>query len=103
MAAYMIILAKIYDREKFISGYAVQAAQLVEQCGGKYVLRAPGVLCLEGSMDDDRSVVISQWPDIASAKAFWGSPEYRQIKTLREGVCDVEVMLVEAPVIGEGS
>ncbi len=100
MAAYMIILARIHDRDRFISGYAAQAGALVERFGGKYVLRAPGGICLEGSLGDDRSVVISEWPDMAAARAFWDSPEYAQIKTLREGICDVEVMLVEAPSIG---
>ena len=100
MAAYMIILAQVHDREQFLAGYATQAAALVEQCGGKYVLRAPGAECLEGSVGDGRSVVISEWPDLDSARAFWHSPEYREIAKLRDGICDVEVVLVAAPVIG---
>ena len=100
MAAYMIILARIDDREKFLAGYAAEAGALVERCGGKYVLRGPGALCLEGSVGDGRSVVISEWPDIDTARAFWDSPEYQEIKKLREGICDVEVVLVEAPPIG---
>tara|TARA_R110002110_G_scaffold415765_3_gene655268 strand:- start:32556 stop:32870 length:315 start_codon:yes stop_codon:yes gene_type:complete len=102
MAAYMIILARIHDRERFISGYAQQAAQLVAQFGGEYVLRAPGAICLEGSLGDDQSVVISQWPSIQAARAFWDSPEYQSVKALRDGICDVEVMLVEAPLIEQG-
>ena len=102
MAAYMIILARVHDREKFLSGYAAAAAELVNKCGGKYVLRAPGALCLEGGVGDGRSVVMSEWPDMDSARAFWDSPEYQEIKKLREGICDVEVVLVEAPAIGEG-
>jgi uncharacterized protein (DUF1330 family) len=102
MAAYMIILAKVHDREKFLAGYARAAAELVEKCGGKYVLRAPGALCLEGTVGDGQSVVISEWPDLATARAFWDSSEYQEIKKLREGICDVEVLLVEAPQIGEG-
>ena len=100
MAAYMLILARVHDRDKFLSGYATEAAALVEKCGGKYVLRAPGAICLEGSVGDGRSVVISEWPDMDAAKRFWDSPEYQQIKTLRDGICDVEVVLVEAPLIG---
>lgn len=100
MAAYMIILAKVYDRDRFLAGYARQAAALVDQCGGKYVLRGPVAQCLEGSIGDGRSVVISQWPDLDVARAFWNSPEYEAIKKLREGICDVEVVLVEAPAIG---
>ena len=100
MAAYMIILAQVHDREKFLAGYATEAARLVEQAGGKYVMRAPGAICLEGSMGDGRSVVISEWPDVAAARAFWDSPEYREVAKLREGICDVEVVVVEAPSLG---
>lgn len=100
MAAYMIILAKVHDREKFFAGYATQAAALVDKCGGKYVLRGPGAECLEGSVGDGRSVVISEWPSMDAARAFWNSPEYGEIKKLRDGICDVDVVLVEAPVIG---
>ncbi len=103
MAAYMIILARVDDRERFLAGYAAEAGALVERCGGKYVLRAPGGICLEGSIGDDRSVVISEWPDMETARAFWDSAEYQDIKKLREGICDVEVVLVEAPTIGTGN
>ena len=97
MAAYMIIFAKVTDREKFMSGYAPTAAKLVEQFGGKYVLRAPGAKILEGDVEDGSSVVISEWPDEAAAMAFWNSPEYSEAKKLREGAAIVRVALVEAP------
>ena len=100
MPAYMIILARVHDREKFMSGYAPAAGALVDKFGGRYVLRAPGAVSLEGSLPDGQSVVISEWPDMAAAKAFWESPEYQEIKKLREGICDVEVTLVEAPSMG---
>lgn len=103
MAAYMIILARVHDRDNFLAGYATQAAALVEKRGGKYVLRAPGAECLEGSVGDGRSVVISEWPDMDAARSFWHSPEYQEIAKLREGICDVEVVLVEAPQIGGAS
>ena len=38
-----------------------------------------------------------------TARAFWESAEYQDIKKLREGICDVEVVLVEAPPIGTGN
>lgn len=101
MAAYMIIYARIHDREKFISGYAPAASALVEKFGGRYVLRAPGADLLEGTLAAGGSVVMSEWPDKATAEAFWNSPEYAEAKKLREGVADVEVFLVDAPAIKE--
>jgi uncharacterized protein (DUF1330 family) len=39
-------------------------------------------------------VVVSEWPSRTSALAFWNSPEYAEVKKLREGLADVEVILV---------
>lgn len=99
MPAYMIVTAKIYDREAFINGYGKAAAALVEQFGGQYLLRGPGVRLLEGSFGEGTSMVISEWPDLAAAEAFWHSPEYQDIKKLRDGLADCQILLVEAPKI----
>jgi uncharacterized protein (DUF1330 family) len=100
MAAYMIVTAKIANREKFIQGYGAAAAALVEQFGGRYVLRGPGAELLEGDWGDGASMVISEWPDKETAKRFWNSPEYAAAKKLREGAAEVQVLLIEAPKIG---
>lgn len=97
MAAYMLIAAKISDRDAFKSGYGQAAAKLVSQFGGEYLVLAPGAELLEGSLDGYTSIAISKWPDKAAAKAFWNSSEYDEVKKLREGLSEVEVLLVEAP------
>ncbi len=97
MAAYMIVAAKIHDRDKFRSGYGSAAAALVHKFGGEYLVLAPGAELLEGSLEGYTSIAISKWPDRASARAFWDSAEYAEVKKLREGLADVEVQLVEMP------
>lgn len=99
MTAYMIVIARISDREAFIHGYGAAAAALVERFGGKYVLRGPGAELLEGAFGDGASMVISEWPDKTAAKAFWNSPEYAEAKKLREGIADCQVLLIEAAKI----
>jgi uncharacterized protein (DUF1330 family) len=99
MPAYMIVTAKIKDRDAFIQGYGVAAAAMIGKFGGKYVLRGPGAELLEGEFGDGASMVISEWPDKESAKAFWNSPEYAEAKKLRDGVADVQVLLIDAPKI----
>ena len=96
MPAYMIVTAKIADRDAFINGYGMAAAKLVEQFGGKYVLRGPGATLLEGDFGDSASMVISEWRDKASAEAFWN---YAEVKKLREGIADCQVLLIEAAKI----
>jgi len=103
MPAYMIVTAVIHDREAFISGYAPAAARLIERFGGEYLLRGPGGEWLEGGFGDGPSVVISKWPDREAAKRFWNSPEYAEAKALREGLADVQVLIVDGPDLIPGS
>jgi uncharacterized protein (DUF1330 family) len=99
MPAYMIVTAKIADREAFISGYGAAAGALVEKFGGKYVLRGPGAELLEGGFGDGASMVISEWPNKETARRFWNSPEYAEARKLRDGIADCQVLLIEAPII----
>lgn len=99
MAAYMIVVANISDRQKFIEGYGAAAGALVEKFGGRYVLRGPGLELLEGSFGDGASMVISEWPDKETIRQFWNSTEYQEAKKLREGIADCQVLMIEAPKI----
>ncbi|OYY72762.1 DUF1330 domain-containing protein [Sphingomonas sp. 28-63-12] len=104
MPAYMIVTAKIADRDAFINGYGMAAGKLVEQFGGKYVLRAPGATLLEGDfgangLEGGASMVISEWRDRAAAEAFWNSPDYAEVKKLRAGIADCQVLLIESAKI----
>jgi uncharacterized protein (DUF1330 family) len=97
MLAYMIITAKISDREQFLAGYGKATSSLVEQFGGRYIMRAPGAEVLEGAFGHGASVAISEWPDKASALRFWNSDAYQEAKKLRDGLADVQVIIIEAP------
>ena len=94
---YMIITAKIHDRDAFIAGYGQATAPIVERHGGRYVMRGPGAELLEGGFGDGASVAISEWPSREAALGFWNSEEYAEAKTLREGLADVQVLLIDAP------
>lgn len=93
----MIIACKIHDREKFIAGYGQEAAKLVKKFGGEYLFVAPGATLLEGTLDGYSSMAVSKWPSRAAAMAFWNSEDYAEVRKLREGIADVEVLLVDAP------
>lgn len=97
MAAYMIVFAKIHDRDRFIKDYGAPTAELISKFGGEYLLRAPGVTALEGGLFDGTSAVISKWPDRAALDAFYTSPEYAPLKAVREGIADVNIMVIEDP------
>jgi uncharacterized protein (DUF1330 family) len=93
MSAYLLINAKILDREKF-AAYGKVTAEIVARMGGQYlVLGGPREL-LEGTWPEGKSVV-SIWPSREAALAFWNSPEYAEAKKLREGICVADVVLVD--------
>ena len=98
---YMIVTAAIADRDAFIKGYGQAAAKLVTKFGGRYVMRGPGATLLEhpeiGAYGDGASMVISEWPDQEAAMRFWNSPDYAEAKALRDGIADVQVLLIDAP------
>lgn len=97
MAAYMIVLCNIKDRETFIQEYAIPTAKLIAEHGGEYVVRAPGVETIEGDFGDGLSAVISKWPSKDTIKAFWASPAYEALKARRQPVSEATVMIVEEP------
>ena len=101
MPAYMIVTAKINDRDAFIKGYGAAAGKLVAEFGGKYLLRGPGAQLLEGEFGDGASMVISEWPNKEAALRFWNSEEYVEVKKLRQDIADCQVLLIEAPSILE--
>ncbi len=97
MAAYMVVFAKIHDREKFLNEYGKPNSALIGKFGGEYVTRTPKVSVLEGEFDDGVSAVISKWPNRAAIEAFWSSPEYAPLKAARQPLADCKVMIVEDP------
>ena len=97
MPSYMVIAVKMHDRDKFIAGYGQETPKLVEKYGGEYIVVAPGATLLEGSLDGYTSIAISKWPDREAAMQFWNSSDYAEVKKLREGLAEAEVLLVDAP------
>ncbi len=93
MAAFMIIQANITDPERFLE-YAKRAPALIEKYGGRYRVMRGLSEQLEGPKDD-RKIVVSEWPSMDAARQFWNSPEYEELKQMREGAADVDVHLVE--------
>jgi uncharacterized protein (DUF1330 family) len=102
MKAYMIVRCIIYDRDKFVNGYVIEAAKLVKQFGGKYLLRTPDAITLEGIEATNNSVVISEWPSKTKALEFWNSDEYQKVKKLRKGISECKVLVVESDDITSG-
>jgi uncharacterized protein (DUF1330 family) len=92
--AYSVIIARTLDPQALME-YARLTNPLTEAMGGRYVLRARGATLLEGDFGEGAGVLIVEWPDKDTALRFWNSAEYREIKKIREGKAEVQVVLVE--------
>lgn len=93
MPAYLVVEAVITDREKFMA-YAQRVPELVARFGGEYIVLGGTQEALEGDWGDVR-LVVHRWPDMASARRFWNSPDYAEVRKLREGAGEFRVMLLE--------
>lgn len=101
MPAYMIITAHIHDRDAFVARYAKAAAELVAKHGGEYVFRGQGPgIALEGDANDGAVVLVSRWPDMATLRGFWDSPDYVALKALRQDLADARILAVEGEWLG---
>jgi uncharacterized protein (DUF1330 family) len=94
MPTYVAVNAKIKDAEK-LAEYSKSAGPIVAEFGGKFVTRGAVVGSLTKNADFDRFVLI-EFPDAATARNWYASPEYSALIPLREQGADMIFSLVEA-------
>jgi tRNA-Thr(GGU) m(6)t(6)A37 methyltransferase TsaA len=93
MAAYIIVQIDIHDPVAY-ERYRIMATPTVAAYGGRYVVRGGASEILEGSWQPRRLVVL-EFADAATARAWWDSPEYAPAKALRQQIADTEMLLIE--------
>jgi uncharacterized protein (DUF1330 family) len=93
MAAYIIVRADVTDWEKYRQYLNVTPA-LIEKFGGKAIARAGKTVTLEGP-EENRRIVLLEFPSAEKAKAFYFSPEYQEARKLRENAAIGELILTE--------
>jgi uncharacterized protein (DUF1330 family) len=98
---YMLVLGAFTDLPRFLAGYQAAVEPLIRQFGGRYLLVGQQLRLLEGTFPAGGGAVVSVWPDRAAALAFWNSAQYAQVRKLREGTGEFQVVLVDGPPDGE--
>lgn len=83
MAYYLMIEAEVTDPERY-AAYRAAVTPLIDRFGGRFLVRGGEVEVFEGEYDGRRRVVI-EFESQKAARAFWHSPEYADVKKLREG------------------
>ena len=93
MAAYIIDLADVTDRERY-GDYAKATPAVVAQFGGRFIARGGRTRTLEGPTETRRTVIL-EFPTFEQAEAFYQSETYQRVKELRAGAANATFLLVD--------
>ncbi|MGO9659572.1 MAG: DUF1330 domain-containing protein [Acidimicrobiales bacterium] len=93
MAAYVIYQAEVLDSERY-EVYKTAAAESVRRAGGRYIVRGGDVDVLEGEAPAGRTVVV-EFPDRATARAWYRGQAYGDARKLREGAALARMYVVD--------
>jgi len=94
MAAYFLFDNVEVTDAVALTEYFPQAAKLVAEHGGRYVAVDAVPEILEGD-PGLRSVVLMEFPDADSARAWYDSPEYRPLKAIRHRAARNNAVLID--------
>jgi uncharacterized protein (DUF1330 family) len=95
MTYVVVTIKQVKDLEAFRE-YAVKVAPIISSYGGKYVAvdKTPDVR--DGEWPFVRTVIVA-YPNIAAARAWYDSPEYREIIPIRKQAIDANIAMVRDP------
>ncbi|TNE34914.1 MAG: DUF1330 domain-containing protein [Alphaproteobacteria bacterium] len=93
MPAYMLARINVTDPEQY-EVYKSLAPIAIKKYGGRYLTRGGAMETLEGPEETLR-VVLLEYPDMATARAFYDSPEYRKARDARANAAEGQFVLLE--------
>ncbi len=93
MAAFVIVHNKVLDESTF-GEFRERIGATVDTHGGRYLARGGNVEVVEGSWTADRVVVI-EFDDVDKARTWLNSPEYTNLKKIRQQSATATVLVVE--------
>jgi uncharacterized protein (DUF1330 family) len=83
MSAYLIVDTAIENADEY-EKYKALAKPIAEKFGGVYRVRGGAMDVLEDKLWTPTRMVIVEFPDMQSARAFADSDEYAPVKPLRQ-------------------
>ncbi len=93
---YVVVTIKEIKDLKAFQEYAVVAQPLVERHGGVYVAVDKEPEVRSGEWPYVRTIVVA-YPNLAAARGFYDSPEYKAIEPIRERAIEANIVLVRDP------
>lgn len=92
MAAYLIGQVVVHDWDKF-APYVANTSALIARYGGEVLDVVQAKEAVEGTWPIGALTALVRFPDEASLRAFWDSPENSAMKDLRHGTATSNVAL----------
>ncbi|MYA50683.1 MAG: DUF1330 domain-containing protein [Chloroflexi bacterium] len=93
MPAYLIANVDVQDAESY-QAYGAQVPGTLEAYGGRFVVRGGASEVLEGEFQPKR-VVVLEFPDMETLKAWYDSDAYQGIVGIRWEAATASVIAVE--------
>ncbi len=93
MAAYLIARVKVTDPEQYEKYKALTPAAVAAH-GGKFIARGGETVTLDGE-EEERRVVVIEFPSFVVANNFYDSPEYKIARAERENAADGQFVIVD--------
>jgi uncharacterized protein (DUF1330 family) len=93
MPAYVIFDLHVDDPDAY-APYREPAGRSVEAHGGRYLARGGAHEVLEGDWDVDRLVIL-EFPSMEQARAWYGSPDYQEVLSIRQAASRGRGVLLE--------
>lgn len=93
MPAYVIVQVDIHDQATY-ERYKALAPASIAAYGGRYIARGGQTEALEGEWEPCRLVIL-EFDDVARAKSWLESPEYREARALRHAAASTRMVVVE--------
>ena len=93
MPAYVIAETDVHDAEQY-EHYKAAAPETIAAYGGRYAARGGELSVFEGDWDPARLVIL-EFDDLEAARRWYESPEYTEVRKLREGAATFRVVAVQ--------
>jgi uncharacterized protein (DUF1330 family) len=99
MPAYLIAdVTGIHDEQTY-ARYRQQVSPGLLAAGGQYLARGSAIEVLEGDWQPAR-IVLVRFDSMAAARQWWSSPEYAELKRLRQHSTKTNMILVDGSATG---
>ena len=93
MAAYVLVNVEITDSAGFAE-YRKLVPATIAAFGGRFLTRGGATEVLEGEWKPRRLVVL-EFPDVATIKAWYHSPEYQRLLELRKRTATSDLVIID--------